>query len=132
MLLMQLRFYQISMQTKKSGSEQTASKPRPKATAGGTPGLLPPPPGGLKIAGPPRAGRSSPSEQSVVPLPTAPADNLLQTSTTKNSSNDFDFLLDIGASTGSSQPSTQQPQQSFQQLSTQPAQSVDPWGDFTG
>ena len=129
---MQLRFCTISLQTKKSGSEQTASKPRPKATTGGTPGLLPPPPGGLKIAGPPRAGRSSPSEQSVVPSPTAPVNNLLQTSTTKNSSNDLDFLLDIGPSTGSSQPTTQKSQQSFQQLSTQPAQAVDPWGDFTG
>ena len=117
------------------GSEQTASKPRPKPSPGGTPGLLPPPPGGIKIAGPPRTtGRSSPSQQSasVVPPSAATANYVSKPATGSNSNNDLDFLLDLGGSSGSSQENTQQSQHAFQQSSIQPVQAVDPWGDFTG
>ncbi len=120
-------------QTKKSGSEQTVSKPRPKPSAGGTPGLLPPPPGGLKIAGPPRSARTSAAAQSgsAVPPVTLASNSASSAPSSATNSNDLDFLLDLGGSSSTPQNNAAQ-SQAFQQISSQPAKPVDPWGDFTG
>ena len=115
----------LFFQTKKSG--ENVSKPRPKPNLGGTPGLLPPPPGGIKIPGPPRTHQtqSSPVHQPAA-APTAPP-----AAKSSTGGGDLDFLLDMGGSQQASNPSSQS--QTFQQSSqsTQPLQSSDPWGDFT-
>ncbi len=111
-------------QTKKSG--ENVSKPRPKPNLGGTPGLLPPPPGGIKIPGPPRThNQSSPLHQPAA-APTAPA-----AKSSTGGGGDLDFLLDLGGSSQQTSNSSSQSQTFQQSQSTQPIQSADPWGDFT-
>ncbi|KFM61236.1 Adaptin ear-binding coat-associated protein 1, partial [Stegodyphus mimosarum] len=99
---------------KKSGS---STKPRPKpSTFSGTPGLLPPPPGGVKLPAPPT---SRPVNQSEAPHSTP----LSQSNSAVNSqsSSAADLLLDLGlsAETGESKPASAN------------SSGAELWGDFT-
>lgn len=92
------------------------SKPRPKTSGfSGTPGLLPPPPGGVKIPPP----VSKPTQQISPQEPEKP----ISTAPVSQASNS-DLLLDFG-----SQPL----ESSTNQTSSAPqnAAGTDLWGDFT-
>ncbi|KAK7027501.1 Adaptin ear-binding coat-associated protein 1 [Halocaridina rubra] len=55
--------------TKKEGQEGVTNRPKPKAGAAGGLGLLPPPPGGVKLAPPPGSANTSPSPSGPSPPP---------------------------------------------------------------
>lgn len=98
---------------KKSGS----SKPRPKPSGSGmVPGLLPPPPGGVKIPSPLSTTKNSPQE--MVSLNTQVSSNVA-------SSGKSDLLLDLDSPTSNSVPAA------HPSIPVQQTASSDLWGDFT-
>lgn len=89
-------------QTKKSGDAALA-KPRPKGQLGAAPILLPPPPGGVKISGPPRP--SPVSQQQPSTIPASVAVNSMQSTVPINpapAGGNLDFLVDLDASSSAS------------------------------
>ncbi|CAL1277111.1 unnamed protein product [Larinioides sclopetarius] len=95
-----------------------SSKPRPKTSStpfSGTPGLLPPPPGGVKL--PPPPGNKTSSQ-----IPTTQA---ARKNSDTNSAVKDDFLLDLGSLSVSSESTEAKPASTTQNSST------DLWGVFT-
>ncbi len=90
------------------------SKPRPKAS-GGAMGILPPPPGGIKVAGPPKAKPDDSPQHLRHTAPIQPATAAVPPSGGLG----IDFL-DFDTPSGGD---LQQPAKPIQQNS-------DPWGDF--
>jgi hypothetical protein len=88
----------VCVQTKKADTPG-AAKPRPKGNASG--GLLPPPPGGVKVAAPMQPAHPSPEHHAA---PSQPKSNM-------------DLLVDFGAP---AQPPS----------NPAPSRPADPWGDF--
>ena len=110
-----------SNKTKKVGSENTTSKPRPKGNNSG--GFLPPPPGGMKL--PPPPGGALPQTFSTPPSGNV-SQSQSQSQVNKNSGSNVDLLdFDFGAPDNSSNSNTSAPSQPVQG-------TTDPWGDFTG
>ncbi|XP_054721624.1 NECAP-like protein CG9132 [Uloborus diversus] len=99
---------------KKSGS----SKPRPKTSSlAGVPGLLPPPPGGIKLP-PPSSSKPTISQSSMpsVKMPQTAASNVSSSS---------DLLLDLGT------PATDGDLVQNTSNSSQQNSGADLWGEFT-
>lgn len=139
-------------QTKKNTEENGTSmkKSRPKPSGGGL-GLLPPPPGGVKLAPPGGAGLSlgscniQPNNQQKTQTVTNsafPSSN----NSSSNSGSNVDLLLDLGFDNSSQGQTTVGQGQSQGQIAdsnfdllmgtndkVKPAGgSADPWGEFTG
>ncbi|ESO91325.1 hypothetical protein LOTGIDRAFT_228788 [Lottia gigantea] len=102
-----------------------ASKPRPRPQGGGAIGLLPPPPGGVKLA-PPGKGASpvhkppTPQPSPVNPMPPP--------------GNSLDLLCDFGSTSTNNSTFQSSNMSAFPQATSQTSKldSGDPWGDFTG
>lgn len=89
-------------QAKKSGDAASA-KPRPKGQLGASPILLPPPPGGVKVSGPPRP--SPVSQQQPSSVPASVAVNNMQSTVPINpapAGGNVDLLVDLDASSSAS------------------------------
>lgn len=98
---------------KKDGSE-VPSKPKARPNAGGlSSGILPPPPGGVKIAPPSASGmRTTPTS--------SPSHQASPKQTTVSASSNVDLILGIGAGAHAGQPVPARPA----------AAGGESWGDF--
>ncbi|XP_021372552.1 adaptin ear-binding coat-associated protein 1-like isoform X2 [Mizuhopecten yessoensis] len=109
----------INIGTKRSDSSNT--KARPRGNAGGGIGILPPPPGGVKLPAPPGGGIQPPQPSFVgAPVPTQPQAAPVAQNNSSSASSNIDFLFDLGPRNNDSAPLQPQAVQS----------SSDPWGDF--
>ncbi|XP_060073472.1 adaptin ear-binding coat-associated protein 1-like [Ylistrum balloti] len=110
----------INIGTKKSDSSNTKARPRGNAGGGGI-GILPPPPGGVKLPPPPGGGIQPPQPASAAQARMQPQAAPVAQNNSSSASSNIDLLLDLGTTNSDSTPLQPQAVQS----------SNDPWGDFT-
>ncbi|XP_069123427.1 adaptin ear-binding coat-associated protein 1-like isoform X2 [Argopecten irradians] len=111
----------INIGTKKSDSSNT--KARPRGNAAGGMGILPPPPGGVKLPPPPGGSIQAPPQMLTTQVPKQPQEAPVTQNNDSNGSSNIDMLLNFGSTDSSSVSSSLQPQTV--------QNSNDPWGDFT-
>ncbi|XP_052083152.1 NECAP-like protein CG9132 isoform X2 [Mytilus californianus] len=120
----------INIQTKKDPNQQAKSRPKGQGSGGGF-GMLPPPPGAMKLPPPPGGiSQLEPNQekqhQQISQFSEPKTNSHSQNISSSNSQSNVDLLFDslsVSSSGSSSQP-VLQPQTT--------TQTVDPWGDFTG
>ena len=101
----------VWFQTKKTG-ETSAAKPRPKASMGASPILLPPPPGGAKLSAPAKpAFTNNPSPST----PISQTSSVTSTRAAGPPASNLDLLVDLGH---------------LANTQSQPSGTADGWDDF--